>query len=182
MPPSCTVGAIVSQDEGCEPAEVGPSLVGDRRWHVELASDETCSHSHVQLRDDLSTYLLVVWYIRRAIDGACGDDKVFAISDGRFRHRFYDGLAGLGVADDHPYIPYSLRAGGATQLDLEGWSHTDIQARGRWASLTSCERYIASALAMQEMDGPLPGELRHRARRLLRDPLCLMDKVSLFEA
>jgi hypothetical protein len=57
---------------------------------------------------------------------------------------------------DIPYVPHSLRHGGATFDFMNGHSITDIMARGRWAATKSALRYIQEGRQLLMMNSIPP--------------------------
>jgi integrase len=68
------------------------------------------------------------------------DQPLFAFTKDQFRTRFIRMCGKLGLS--RAYVPHSLRHGGATKLFMSNWPVEDIKHRGRWALLTTCERYV----------------------------------------
>jgi integrase len=81
---------------------------------------------------------------------ACRDlqpnDRVFPFSAGSFRRELRAACLDIGITT--PYVPHSLRHGGATRLHMQGMRVEDIMLRGRWQSSKSARHYIQSGQAL----------------------------------
>ena len=157
---------------------------GSTKGSISLTKTKNALYDSITLDSNLATELLVIYYerrrkvLRRTLRrGDRGDALLFPISDQSFRRRFKACLADLGLPDDHPYKPYSLRHGGTTDMYLEGHSTADITTRGRWKDAKTCNRYISSANANKEAL-KLPEHLRKKSKKLLKDPRRLLRLVK----
>lgn len=106
-------------------------------------------------------------------------ERIFPFSPDSFRLTMRAVATTLGVGDV-PYVPHSLRHGGATFDYLRGRSVEQIMFRGRWASLKSAKRYVQTCRAQLIMQR-VPSRLGEQARALAQhvdSVLCmLMDSV-----
>ena len=73
--------------------------------------------------------------------------RVFDFEDASLRRlmRSVSTVIGLGAT---PYVPHSLRHGGATHDFLLGRGIEHVQFRGRWQSMESSRRYIQTTRAL----------------------------------
>jgi len=74
------------------------------------------------------------------------NDRVFPFSPASFRRTLRSACLDLGIQT--PYVPHSLRHGGATRLHMQGVPVEDIMLRGRWQSSKSARHYIQSGQAL----------------------------------
>lgn len=71
---------------------------------------------------------------------------VFPFSPDRFRRQFKMACTILGLQE--PYVPHSLRHGGATRSYLRGVDIERVMQRGRWRSAKSARHYIQAGRAL----------------------------------
>lgn len=154
---------------------------GSGRGSISLKKTKKAYYDSITLDANLATELLVEYYKRRRKElkrtlrrSDRGDALLFPISEQSFRRRFKTCLTDLGLPDDHPYKPYSLRHGGTTDMHLNGRSTQDITARGRWKDEKTCNLYISSANANKEAL-KLPSHLKKKSKKLLKNPMRLLD-------
>lgn len=88
----------------------------------------------------------VLHLVTALLDGLADEDRVFSFSPSSFRRLLRRTCNDLGI--DTPYVPHSLRHGGATQLHMRGIPIEEIMLRGRWASSKSARRYIQAGQAL----------------------------------
>jgi integrase len=81
----------------------------------------------------------------RTREGFTPNARLFPFSSDQFRKRLKSVCSDLGV--DVPYVPHSLRHGGATKLFIHGWPVADIKHRGRWWRIETCEQYVQDGKA-----------------------------------
>lgn len=74
-------------------------------------------------------------------------ERIFPFSPGAFRRLLRDVSVTLHLGHI-PYVPHSLRHGGATRDYLRGRSIEQIMYRGRWVSMESARRYIQTSRAL----------------------------------
>jgi integrase len=75
------------------------------------------------------------------------DSHIFPFSPSSFRHLISQVASSLGMGDI-PYVPHSLRHGGATYDFLRVRSIEQIMFRGRWVSMESARRYVQTCKAL----------------------------------
>jgi integrase len=107
--------------------------------------------------------------------------RIFAFSAGGFRLLLRQVADVLGVGHI-PYVPHSLRHGGATFDYLRGHTVEQIMFRGRWVAMESARRYIQTSRALLIMLH-IPPQLGHTAAAVAPHvdallPL-LMDSVKI---
>jgi hypothetical protein len=107
--------------------------------------------------------------------------RIFAFSPGGFRLLLRQVADALGVGHI-PYVPHSLRHGGATFDYLRGHTVEQIMFRGRWVAMESARRYIQTSRAFLIMLH-IPPQLGHTAAAVAPHvdallPL-LMDSVRI---
>ena len=73
--------------------------------------------------------------------------RIFPFSPGSFRALMRVVASALGVGHI-PYVPHSLRHGGATFDFLRGHTVEQIMFRGRWVAMNSARRYIQTSRAL----------------------------------
>ena len=149
------------------------SWTGSNFGTMHLRDTKTHDHDSVTLRPGLSTSLLKRWVMLQRQRGTQG--KLFTFGATTYRRRFLRCLKALGLPDDHPYSPYSLRHGGATHLHMTGTPIAEIASRGRWRRHNTCERYVSSGRALLG-SANLPESLKGLARKLLDDPYQLIRR------
>ena len=105
------------------------------RMYLRLRKTKTGPEQGVEvLNADVKILVLMVQSRTRV------GSKLFNYSDDQYRSLFRHVCDDLKLPRD--YVPHSLRHGGATYGYLNDMSFTDIQVRGRWASLKSCVNYV----------------------------------------
>jgi len=119
---------------------------------LRLARTKTGLNQWVSLQSTVVAELLLFWMQHSACD-ARPSDSVFPFTAAHFRRLLRFTAAAAGV-DHIPYVPHSLRHGGATADFLRGATIEQVMFRGRWKSMESARRYIQTGralLAMQEV-------------------------------
>ena len=128
----------LTRDHVLLPEDLG---AGQNVIFVAIPSHKTvgqCGQQHVLLREPL----FIAW-IRAVIGPLPGHSRVFSGSPNAFR-TLWDRL--MALLHLGPLLtPASLRAGGATDLSIRGYSVADIQWRLRHASDKTCRHYIQEA-------------------------------------
>lgn len=89
------------------------------------------------------------------------NQRIFPFSPDSFRLLLKQVAHALGVSHI-PYVPHSLRHGGATYDYLRGHTVEQIMFRGRWAAMESARRYIQTSRALLIML-QIPPQLGHTA-------------------
>ena len=148
---------------------------------LQLRDTKTAAFDSVTLDANLATDLLVRLYAqrkraRRQNRGARRSDKLFTVSQDTFQRRFHECLRALGLPDDHPFRPYSLRHGGATDMHMRGVDIRKIVSRGRWRRQSTCERYVSTGRAILGTL-KLPKALKRRSKKLMERPSRLLNLV-----
>jgi integrase len=149
-----------------------------QRMALRLGTTKTGPNQSVELRSPqvqavLLHYLNAYPFMRH--------QRIFPFTPGSFRHslRAVAGAVGLGHV---PYVPHSLRHGGATHDFLRGVSVRDVIFRGRWANHKSARRYIQTSRALLLLQ-QIPTQLGRDAAQMaqLVDTVLplLMDSVPL---
>ena len=126
---------------------------------LRLGRTKTGLNQWVSIRDTAVADLLQFW-MQRTARGARSSDSVFPFSPTHFRRLLRSTAVALGVGHI-PYVPHSLRHGGATADFLGGSTIEQVMFRGRWKSMESARRYIQAGralLAMQEVPRELNEE------------------------
>jgi hypothetical protein len=118
---------------------------------LRLARAKTGLNQWVSLRNPAVSAALL-YYLRSSPFSA--EQRIFSFSPDRFRRLLRRVADSLGVGHT-PYVPHSLRHGGATCDFLRGDSIEQIMFRGRWKSMESARRYIQTGRAiMATVDVP----------------------------
>ena len=115
------------------------------RMAVVLPSAKTGLNQSVALQHQGVADLFAHWV--RRLPGRRDSDLVFAFSDDYLRRLIRSACVALGLGVT-PYVPHSLRHGGATADYLLTSSVEHVMFRGRWKSMESCRRYIQQARAL----------------------------------
>lgn len=181
---SSGIGALLAFDCYLRVSE----LVSLRRSDVALPRDDRLGvdtgSSFVALRIRKTKRALNLWVTVKSplarvlllelLPGLGAEDKVFPFTAATFRRRLQRVCRLLGVA---PYVPHSLRHGGATHDHLAGVSIEDIMARGRWASVRSARHYVQAGRALL-LGNEVPPEVVALSAQL-RTPRTLYDSMHL---
>ena len=94
------------------------------------------------------------------------DDKLFQVSYAQWHREFQMAATSVELGGLSPPVPHQLRHGGATHdLLTRHGLFLDVQAKGRWASLTGVRRYCKPGRVSQLVEA-LPAAQRGRAERL----------------
>ena len=111
---------------------------------LRLAVTKTGPNQWVSLRRNSVAQLLLAYL--RAFP-FLASSRVFPFSAASFRAMLHQVADSLGLGHI-PYVPHSLRHGGATCDYLLGSTIEQIMFRGRWVSMESARRYIQTARAL----------------------------------
>ncbi len=115
------------------------------------AKRKQLSEETVILRDHLSV-LLVQHLVAQRQPG----DFLLGISPQRFRTEWNDMRKSLEL-QEHRFLPYSLRRGGATWYFKQTGSFSRTLVKGRWEHLKTCKMYVNQAqLALNHISLPDP--------------------------
>ena len=159
---SCAVGLLLSFDCYLRVSElvhlqrVDVVMLNDPRMGrahqgmaLRLAKTKTGVNQSVDVRSPVVVRLLQFW-MRHTEEDARDTDLVFPFSPSRFR-KLIRAVCSVLDLEDIPYVPHSLRHGGATADYMRGDNIDQIMFRGRWKSMESARRYIQQGKAMLAM-------------------------------
>jgi integrase len=112
-----------------------------------LARTKTGLNQSVAVQSQDVADILCIWV--RSLPSIAGDDNplVFAFSPDYLRRLMRNACIQLHVGHT-PYVPHSLRHGGATADFLKTGSIERVQFRGRWKSMESVRTYVQTARAL----------------------------------
>ena len=112
-----------------------------------LSRTKTGLNQSVALQSQDVADILCIWV--RSLPCIVADDNplVFAFSPDYLRRLMRNACIQLGVGHT-PYVPHSLRHGGATADFLKTGSIERVQFRGRWKSMESLRTYVQTARAL----------------------------------
>jgi integrase len=120
------------------------------RAHTEMAvclpTTKTGPNQSVSLQNPHVAGVLCRWVHSRAM-APDSTDPIFPFKPPALRRSMQRACAALGLSDT-PYVPHSLRHGGATSDFLRTKSIEFVQFRGRWKSMESARRYVQTARAL----------------------------------
>jgi integrase len=146
----------------------------DSSMAFRLAHTKTGPNQRVSMQNPLVMRILQQ-YLRTRTPAFLPADRIFPFSSQRLRSLMRTVAAALGVGAI-PYVPHSLRHGGATHDYLRGASMPDIMKRGRWKSLESASRYIQQGGAML-LTYDVAQELHLAGQALVPELLTVMDHL-----
>ena len=120
---------------------------------LSLPASKTGENQSVRVRRLEVQGMLDLWVRYVLTHGGENPDSRLFPDGPTFRRLFYDAQVRLGWADEDggvPFVPHSLRHGGASCDDLHlGHGHLeDILFRGRWVSMKSTRHYIQQGPAL----------------------------------
>jgi integrase len=113
---------------------------------IVLRHTKTGPNQSVSVQSSDVADVLCRW-LQRMPTRAGGEALVFPFSPSWLRRLMHDACRSLGL-DHTPYVPHSLRHGGATHDYLRTGNIEHVQFRGRWKSMESVRRYVQQANAM----------------------------------
>ena len=165
---------IVPNDPRMGSSHIGMALA--------LPKAKTGINQWVSLSNHQVGAVLLHWMqLQRKQHGVTRSSLVFPFSASHMRRLLHAACASLGVGDEHhPYVPHSLRHGGATHDFLRGATIEQVMYRGRWKAMESARRYIqqgAALLAAQRVPRRLHLSGQQLAAELLPLMQHLMDSV-----
>jgi integrase len=144
-----------------------------------LPRTKTGLNQSVALQNPVVADVLAQWVCRLNLHSA-STDCVFNFTPSHLRCLMQNACRSLGLGAT-PYVPHSLRHGGATHDFLRTRSIEHVQFRGRWKSMESSRRYIQMArakLAQYQVPAQL-NELGHALSDSLLDVMLhLFDTVT----
>ena len=113
---------------------------------LRLGRTKTGNNQWVSIHNQDVSELLIAWMHQHSRSSS-GTDLVFPFTPAHFRHLLHNTVQKLGLGPT-PYVPHSLRHGGATYDYMRRVSIEDIMLRGRWKAMESARRYIQQGRAM----------------------------------
>lgn len=120
------------------------------RAHTEMAvclpTTKTGPNQSVSLQNPHVADILCRWVRSRHLPPN-STEPIFAFKPPALRRSMHRVCEVLGLSDT-PYVPHSLRHGGATNDFLRTKSIEFVQFRGRWKSMESARRYVQTARAL----------------------------------
>lgn len=148
------------------------------RAHTDMAvclpRTKTGPNQSVSLQNTDVAELLCIWV--RALPRTVGPDGlIFAFSRQWLRQLLRNACVGLGLGHI-PYVPHSLRHGGATADFLRTGSVEHVHFRGRWKSIESTRTYIQTARALLAAQ-QVPARLNRLGMQLSDDLVAAMDHL-----
>ena len=111
-----------------------------------LPRTKTGLNQSVALQDPVVADVLAEWVHRLGLPSS-STECIFSFTPSHLRRLMQNACWSLGLGTT-PYVPHSLRHGGATHDFLRTHSIEHVQFRGRWKSMESSRRYIQMARAM----------------------------------
>jgi integrase len=124
-------------------ARMGRAFTG---MAVCLPHTKTGPNQSVPLQSQTVADILCMW-VRAAPASTPATARVFPFSPSRLRQLMHNACAAHGLSAT-PYVPHSLRHGGATADFLRTNSIEHVQFRGRWKCMESARRYIQASRAL----------------------------------
>lgn len=149
-----------------------------RGMALRLATTKTGANQWVAVRSPqvisaLQSYLQAYPFL--------SDERIFGFTPAAFRTALHQAATAVGLGHI-PYVPHSLRHGGATRDFLLGASIEQIMFHGRWVAMESARRYIQTSRALLMLQA-IPAEVADLGALLaghIEDVLrLLMDSVPL---
>lgn len=137
----------------------------DTNMAVILPRTKTGLNQSIKIQRDGVKHLLCAWLQSPSLRAAPATALVFDFTPSTLRSLMQMTCASLHLP---PYVPHSLRHGGASHDFLTTGSIKHVQFRGRWKSLESSRRYIQSAQAMLAQQ-QIPAETHRLALQLVHD-------------
>lgn len=144
---------------------------------LRLAKTKTGLNQWVSIQDSAVADLLQSWMSRSAT-AARPTDTVFPFSAAHFRRLLRSTAVAVGVGHI-PYVPHSLRHGGATADFLNGATIEQVMFRGRWQGMQSARRYIQTGRALLAAQS-VPAHLNRLG--ILFDDQLVAIMVHLFDS
>lgn len=121
---------------------------GHTAMALRLPKTKTGLNQWVSINNTDVTALLVTWMQHQHHDFSQQSIRlVFPFSPSHLRSLLHSTKEKLGLGAT-PYVPHSLRHGGATRDYLHGASIEHVMYRGRWQSMVSARRYIQTGRAL----------------------------------
>jgi integrase len=147
----------------------------DKGMAVILPKTKTGPNQSVTVQNERVATILCHWMQSPSLRSAPLSALVFPFSPDWLRRLMHNACGSLGVSHI-PYVPHSLRHGGATHDFLLTNSIEHVQFRGRWKSMESSRRYIQTARAMLAAQD-VPPALNQLGSRLDADLVSVMTST-----
>lgn len=128
--------------------------------HAKTASDGDVQSAYVLT--PAVTALLRGWIGLRRAAGAGDEDSLFALTPAQLHAAFTAATERLGARVRYTW--HSLRHGGATLLDMAGWSTIEVMRHGRWRSEKTAWHYMQSGRAALAAHGVAPDTVQKGER------------------
>jgi len=112
-----------------------------------LAKTKTGPNQSVSIQNQDVADILCIWVRHLPSTTASRNPLIFPFSPDYLRRRMRYACVGLNISHT-PYVPHSLRHGGATADFLRTGSIEQVQFRGRWKSMESLRTYVQTARAL----------------------------------
>jgi len=146
------------------------SRMGGAHTHMAVVLKEAETGKNQSVTVDISAIQALLCHWLDLLPDTSPQALVFAgLSPARFRKLMHETCAALGVGDT-PYVPHSLRHGGATADFLRTQDIARVQFRGRWKHQTTARVYLNTARALLAAQ-QVPAELNQLGRTLGADLL-----------
>ena len=158
------IAALLGFECYFRPSELCGVLLSDITWDRSVRNDKifigaialrqtkTGANMEVLLRANHTTTLFREYLAVRTRQPGAHDKgaRLFTFNADHVRTQLQRALTTMGLAHLH-FTPHCLRHGGATRDRKLGLDMQEIQDRGRWVQLKSCQRYVQiwSSLAIQ---------------------------------
>lgn len=124
------------------------SSINQHTIAIRLTKTKTGKDQYVVLLNPSVARLLKFHYHRRLKkDKASNDDLLFPISSFQYSKSFHLACSTVGLGHI-PFVPHSLRHGGATHCYMNGMTIETILHRGRWKSTASAAIYVRSGFSL----------------------------------
>lgn len=158
---------------------------GHTTMALRLPKTKTGLNQWVSLKNNDITLILISWMkVQCHVIDRHSTRLVFPFSPSYLRSVLHSAKDKLGLGGT-PYVPHSLRHGGATYDYLRGDTIEQVMYRGRWQSMVSARRYIQTgrALLVAQQVPPQLNELGLLFNQSLPDILThLMQTVPIVQS
>ena len=160
-------------------SRVGSAYTG---MALALGKTKTGLNQSVTIRRESVTNVMMHWMRSQGLlHHSASRQLVFPFSPAYFRRVLHSTKESLGLGAT-PYVPHSLRHGGATYDFMRGASINDVMLHGRWQQMKSASRYVQTGRALLAANA-VPPRLNQQglflSDRLERVLTRLMDTVPL---
>lgn len=162
-------------------SRVGSAYTG---MALALGKTKTGLNQSVTIRRESIVAVMMHWMrSQKLLHPSSSRRLVFPFSPAYFRRVLHATKESLGLGST-PYVPHSLRHGGATYDFMRGASINDVMLHGRWQQMKSASRYVQTGRALLAAN-EVPPQLNQRglffSDRLERILTHLMDTVPLVQ-